>query len=151
MGFTHLAHNVRLGKRVIVVNGALLGGYADIGDGAFISGNCVVHQFVHVGRLAMLGGAGGLTQDLPPFCTARPLSINTVVGLNVVGLRRADISAGERRAIRAAFKILYQSGLNTTDAVAQMKAAFPSGPASELWRFTAQSERGICSLARGRE
>ena len=69
MAFAHCAHNTTLGDRVILANGALLGGYATIDSGAFISGNAVVHQFCRVGRLAMMGGMSGVSKDVPPFCT----------------------------------------------------------------------------------
>jgi UDP-N-acetylglucosamine acyltransferase len=147
MALTHVAHNVRLGRRVIIANGSMLGGYVEIGDGAFVSGAVLVHQFVKIGRLAMLGGAAGLSKDVPPFCTAQSMGRNVVVGLNVVGLRRAGIGVEDRRAIKGAFNMLYQSGLNVSQAVAQMKTAFPSGPAHEVAVFVEQSQRGICRFS----
>jgi UDP-N-acetylglucosamine acyltransferase len=71
MACSHAAHNVRVGDNVILANGALLGGYAEIGERAFLSGNVAVHQFCRVGRLAMMGGNSATSKDVPPFCWCR--------------------------------------------------------------------------------
>ena len=147
MGFSHCAHNVRLGKQVIVANGAVLAGYVEVGERAFISGNVSIHQFTKIGRVVMLGGGCGVSKDVPPFCTVRPASLNTITGLNTVGLRRAGISAEDRALIKQAFKVLYRSGLNTSQAVERLAAEFTTGPASEFAGFIAGSERGICPPA----
>jgi UDP-N-acetylglucosamine acyltransferase len=145
MAFSHYAHNVKVGRNVVVANGAMLGGYVEIGDGAFISGNVCIHQFVRIGRLAMLGGGSGISKDVPPFCLVRPVALNEVVGLNVVGLRRAGMSVAEREAIHKAFHILYQSGLNVSQAVEAMRTTNPSGAAAEFCAFIETSTRGICA------
>ncbi len=148
MANSHLAHNVRLGRRVIVANGSLLAGYVEVGDGAFISGNTGVHQFVRIGRLAMLGGAAGFSKDVPPFCMTKSGWFNRVAGLNVVGLKRAGVAPEVRLQLKQAYAMLYRSGLNVSQAVARMKTAFPDGPARELWEFAEASKRGICSDVR---
>ena len=144
MATAHLAHNVKLGSRVIIANGTMLGGYVQVGERAFISGAVVIHQFVRIGRLAMLGGQVGLSKDVPPFCTALSGVVNTVVGLNVVGMRRAGLGTAERQSIKEAFALLYRSGLNVSQAVERIRAAVPAGPALELAEFVAHSQRGIC-------
>jgi UDP-N-acetylglucosamine acyltransferase len=149
MSNSHYAHNVKLGRNVIVVSNALLAGYVEAGDRAFISGNCVVHQFVRIGRVAMLGGASGVSQDVPPFCTVRPLSGNTLLGLNIVGMRRAGITPEERLQIKEAFHLFYRSGLVGSQAVEEMKKRFTSGPAAEFAAFVASSKRGVCALGVG--
>jgi len=146
MALSHLGHNVKLGRNVIVANGALLAGYVDVGDNVFISGNCVVHQFVTIGRLAMLGGTCGVSKDIPPFCLVKPLEGNKILGLNSVGLRRSTLSKEERQEIKEAFKLLYLSDLNISHALEKIKSAFPAGPASEFSAFIEKSERGICSM-----
>lgn len=148
MAFSHFAHNVRLGRKIIVANAALLAGYVEVDDGAFISGSVVIHQFVKIGRLAMLGGQSGIGKDIPPFCMTESATRNRIAGLNLVGLKRAGIGPEERKAIKQGFEILYRSGLNVGQAVERMKTEFPSGPASELWRFVERSERGICGTIR---
>ncbi len=146
MSFSHLAHNVRLGEGVIVANGALLAGYVEVGDRAFVSGNVCVHQFVHVGRLAMLGGNCGVSKDVPPFCTVRPVALNRVAGLNIVGMRRAGFDEAQRRDVKKAFDTLYRSGLNTHQALHALDRAFPAGPGREIHDFVAASMRGICAF-----
>ncbi len=144
MAFSHFAHNVQLADDVIVANGALLAGYVAVGSRAFISGNVAVHQFARVGRLAMLGGGAMISKDVPPFCTMRPAMENVVAGLNVVGMRRAGVSSADRAAVRRAFKLLYHSGLNVSQAQEQLETQFSEGLARELFDFIAESERGIC-------
>jgi UDP-N-acetylglucosamine acyltransferase len=144
MAFSHFAHNVELSDNVIVANGALLGGYVSVGARAFISGNVAVHQFVRIGRLVMLGGGAMISKDVPPFCTARPAMENGVGGINVIGMRRAGMSPDDRAATKAAFKILYLSGLNVSQAKEALAERFTSGPGREIHDFVAASERGIC-------
>jgi len=133
-----------------VANAALLAGYVSVGDRAFISGNVGIHQFVRIGRLAMLGAHSILTKDVPPFCTVHTATANGISGLNVVGLRRAGIGSTERKAIRQAFKVLYTSGLNVSQAKQRIAEQFPSGPANEFCGFIESSRRGLCGLASGR-
>lgn len=151
MANSHLAHNVKLGNNVIVVNGALLAGYVEVGEKAFISGNCVIHQFVKIGRLAMLGGNSGISKDVPPFCTAWSVHLNAIAGLNVVGMRRAGISAADRLTIKRIFTILFRSGLNTAQAVQKLKSEENSPYALEFCRFIESSKRGICGYKSGSE
>lgn len=148
MANSHFAHNVKLGRSVIVVTGALCAGYAEIGDRAFVSGNCAIHQFVRIGRLAMLGGISAVSKDVPPFFTTRPLTASTILSCNVVGMRRAGMSADERMQVRKAFALLYRSGLNISQALQQIRSTFNSGPALEICDFVEKSKRGICGYAK---
>lgn len=151
MGHTHVAHNCRLGNRVITVNGAVLGGYVEVGDRAFISAHVMVHQFVKIGGGVMIGGAAGLSKDVPPYCLVESMARNCVQGLNVVGARRAGLSAEDRRQIKEAFKMLYLSELNVSQALERMKARFSCGPAAEFTAFVERSGRGICRYSGSRE
>lgn len=151
MGFSHFAHNVRLGKAVTVANGVLLGGYAQVGDGAFLSGNCAVHQFVRVGRLAMLGGLSAVSKDVPPFCTVRTGAFNRIAGLNVVGMRRAGMGPGERGEVKAAFRLLYRSGLAVSEACRRIQETFSEGPALEFCSFVESSKRGLMGTGPAKE
>ncbi len=146
MANAHLAHNVCLGRKVIVVNAALLAGYVEVGDGAFIGGAVVIHQYVRIGRLAMLGGSSGLGKDVPPFCMVAGMHLNRVAGLNVVGQRRAGIAPEQRREIKRAFTLLYRSGLNVSAAEQAIRAEFKVGPALEIADFVAGGKRGICAM-----
>lgn len=148
MANSHLAHNVALGRRVMVANGALLAGYVEVGEGAFISGNAAIHQFCRIGRLAMVGGGSTLSQDVPPFCMTRTGGCNEVVGLNVVGLRRAGFTAEARLEIKRAFNLLYRQSQPLARAIERIRAEFPPGPARELADFAAATKRGLCALSR---
>ncbi len=145
----HLAHNVKLGRRVLIVNNALLAGYVEVGDGAIISGGAVIHQFTRIGRLAMLSGLSGIGKDVPPFCVCAGVNLNTVAGLNVVGMRRAGLGPDDRKQIKRAFDILYRRNLNFRAVPAAIRAEFPAGPALEIADFVAASKRGVCPYRGG--
>ena len=146
MALSHFAHNVRLGDRVIVANGAVLGGYVEVGERAFISGNCSVHQFVRIGKLVMMSGNSGVSKDVPPFCTVRGAMANRISGLNVVGMRRADMKPEERKQVRQAFKLLYNSGLNVSQALPRITQECHGAAIREFTEFIAASKRGICGF-----
>lgn len=145
MANSHVAHNCQIGSHVILANGALLGGHAIVQDRAFISGNCLVHQFCRVGTLAMMQGGAAISKDLPPFCVA--LRDNEMCGLNVVGLRRANVSAQERAELKRLYRLLFRSGKNFGNAVAEAKENFSSASAKILLEFVAAAKRGICADA----
>lgn len=150
MATAHLAHNVRLANRVLVVSGALLAGHVQVADRAFISGNAVVHQFTRIGRLAMLGGACGVSRDVPPFCTVKPLTANELLGLNIVGLRRAGVGPDDRLALKKAFQLWFRSGLNLRQATAEVRRQMSAcALAMEMADFIESTRRGICVCARG--
>ncbi len=138
MAGAHLGHNCAIGNNVIIANNCLLGGYVAVDDGAFLGGGCVFHQFMRVGRLAITQGTSGFGKDIPPFVAAA--GVNKVVGLNVVGLRRAGFSAEERAEIKAAFRLLYESGLNVSQALAQARAQKWGEARAGVFRFRRQRE-----------
>ncbi len=146
MAYSHLAHNVRLGSRVILANNVLLAGHVEVGDGVFIGGSAAVHQFCRIGRLAMVGGLSAVSKDIPPFCTHASGAFNSIAGLNVVGLRRNGFDGPARAEIRSAFKTLYASGLNVSQAVEKIRAAYSSSAVLEMCEFIANSKRGICAF-----
>jgi UDP-N-acetylglucosamine acyltransferase len=151
MAYSHLAHNVQLGNNVIVANGALLAGYVEVGERAFISGNCLVHQFARVGRLVMLAGGSAIHKDVPPFCMTRSTTLNKIMGLNTVGLRRAGFTSEERLTLKRAFKILYQSNLLIPEALAKLETEFDSDLTREMCDFIKKSQRGIAGYVRQRQ
>jgi len=142
MQHSHLAHNVVLGDSVILAGGALLAGYARVDDGAFISGNCLVHQFVRVGTLALMQGGSGISKDLPPFMVAH--EVNKLSGLNIVGMRRAGISASDRQELKQLYRALFREGKNLRDALVAAREKFSSRSAKVMLDFIASSKRGIC-------
>ena len=143
MANSHVAHNCVVGNHVILANGALLGGHAVVQDRAFISGNCCVHQFVRVGALAMMQGGAAVSKDLPPFCVA--LRVNEMCGLNVVGLRRANVPSSERLELKRLYHFLFRGGKNLREALAEAEKNFSGAAVKVLLEFAATAKRGVCA------
>ncbi|MBI1338125.1 MAG: acyl-ACP--UDP-N-acetylglucosamine O-acyltransferase [Phycisphaera sp.] len=138
---SHVGHDCVIGNHVTLVNGALLGGHVVIADRANIGGNASVHQFCRVGRLAMLSGTRGITQDLPPFCTV--FNSRRVSALNLVGLRRNGHKDNIDN-LKLAFNLLYRRELATPNAVERIRKELGHDPACvELADFVATTTRGI--------
>jgi UDP-N-acetylglucosamine acyltransferase len=149
MANSHVAHNCRLGDRVMMANGVLLAGHVEVGERVFLGGGTTVHQFTRIGRLAMVSGMSAVKRDVPPFCMTRELS-SGVMGLNTVGLRRAGIGSEDRMALKRAFRILYRSGLALSRALERIEAEVDNLLAAELVEFIAGSKRGIAGYVGGR-
>ena len=148
MAGAHVGHNCLIGNNVIIANNCLLAGHVRVDDGAFLGGGSTFHQHMHVGRLVMVQGSSAFGKDLPPFVIAAER--NFVFGLNVVGLRRAGFSAKDRDEIKAAFKLVYQSGLNVRQALEKAGTIKFGAPAREFLDFVeAAKKRSICPLKRG--
>lgn len=151
MALSHVAHDCRLGDRVILINYAGITGHCVIGDQATIGGYTGLVPFTRVGRLAYVGGQGKVTRDLPPFMLADG-SPAVVHGVNLVGLRRAGVPADERRAIQEAHRILYRSGLTPARALERLRRELPAIPVVQaLVDFVASARRGICPGAGARD
>jgi len=143
MAGAHVGHNCEIGNNVIIANNCLLGGHVRVGDGAFLGGGGIFHQHMHIGRLALTQGGSGFSKDIPPFVIAA--EINYVFGVNVVGLRRAGFSGQDRDEIKAAFKLLYTSGLNISQALEKADTMKFGKAAREFFEFVANAKkRGIC-------
>lgn len=141
----HLGHNSVIGNHVIIANNVLLGGHVEIQDRVFVGGGCVFHQFLRIGSLAMVRGGCAFSKDIPPFLIAA--GVNSVAGLNVVGLRRAGFSADDRKEAKEAFKLLYRSGLNTRQALEESRNRTWGNPGNLFFDFvSAAKKRGICDL-----
>jgi UDP-N-acetylglucosamine acyltransferase len=141
MSNAHIAHNCRVGRRVIVCSGALVAGHVVLEDQAFVSGNCVVHQHVRVGQLAILRGLSRTSRDVPPYCIMD--GTHTVRGLNRIGLRRAGFDAARIRALTTAFRILFRVRTNLGQAVARVEAEVQSPDVDTLLAFIRSSRRGV--------
>jgi UDP-N-acetylglucosamine acyltransferase len=146
---SHVGHNCVMGNHVILAGGALLAGHAAAQDRAFISGNCLVHQFTRVGTLAMMQGGSAVSKDLPPFTIA--LHQNEICGLNIIGLRRAGFTSEQRLQLKAAYRLLFRSGKNLRAAITEAQSQFPDGPARTLVDFVATAKRGVCSDVSGKK
>ncbi|HWE36941.1 MAG TPA: acyl-ACP--UDP-N-acetylglucosamine O-acyltransferase [Isosphaeraceae bacterium] len=130
---SHLGHDCKVGDGCTLVNGALVAGHVQLDDGCILSGHAAIQQRVRVGRLAMLGGLGSTSKDIPPFVLQQ--GYNSVSGLNVVGLRRAGVPAESINALRAAFRILYKEG--RSQAAALERIATDLGQVAEVAEFVA--------------
>ena len=139
----HIAHNCRIGNNTVIASCALVAGYVEIEDQAFVSGGVGIHQYSRIGRLAMIGGLTRVNSDVPPFFLYAGLYV-AARGLNVVGLRRAGFTADQVKALKTAYRILYRSGLKLEEALARIEAEAPTNHTAHLVRFIRASERGIC-------
>lgn len=141
MQHAHVAHNCVVGDDTIIAGGALLAGHAVVQDRAFVSGNCLVHQFCRVGTLAMMQGGAAISKDLPPFCVA--LRENEMCGLNVIGLRRAGITAEQRLELKKIYQALFRGGNRLRTAIEETRKLFSSAPAKILIDFVEEAKRGV--------
>jgi UDP-N-acetylglucosamine acyltransferase len=142
MAHSHVAHDCQLGNGCILANGALLGGHCVVGDRAYLSGNCAVHQFCRIGRLALLSGVSSTTKDIPPFIMQE--GRNVVVGVNLVGMRRAGLTGAQVNGVRRAYHILYRDGLTVPVALARAEQELGHIDAvAEMLAFIRQPGRGI--------
>jgi UDP-N-acetylglucosamine acyltransferase len=142
MAGSHIAHDCVIGNSCIFANGALVAGHCTIEDNVYMSGNSAVHQFVRVGRLALLGGVSGSSKDMPPFIIQQ--YINVAAGVNVVGMRRAGVPTAHIDAVRRAFQIIYRSHMVLPQALARIEEELGTFPeVAELVAFIRASTRGI--------
>jgi UDP-N-acetylglucosamine acyltransferase len=143
MAYAHIAHDVIIGDNCIIVNAVQIGGHVHVDDWAIIGGSTPIHQFCKVGKHAMVGAAFKVVKDVPPFVLAgeEPMRFN---GLNSVGLRRRGFTPEQLDILKKVYKIIYDSGLNVTQAKVQIKNEFPSDPlVKEVIDFIENSKRGI--------
>lgn len=139
---SHIAHDCHIGNNVILVNNTMMAGHVTVQDRAYVAGGAGVQQFCRVGRLATVGGQARLTKDLPPFVTMDGVTC-TVVGLNLVGLRRAGYDRHDIRQLKEAYRLIYRSGLTWKELLEQLPTAFSEGPATEFYEFFSTGERGF--------
>jgi UDP-N-acetylglucosamine acyltransferase len=143
MAYSHVAHDCRLGHRIIMANGATLGGHVEVGDAVNIAGLVAVHQFVRIGCHAMVGGGSAVLRDVPPYMMASGNHAR-LFGLNRRGLQRAGFSAESIHALKQAYRLLYRSGLQFAQACEALREGGPHTPeVNYLVQFLGQSERGF--------
>lgn len=143
MAYSHIAHDCVLKDHIIVGNATQLAGEVEVDDFAILSGGTLVHQFSRIGQHAMIQGGSRLGKDIPPYITAGREPI-TYSGVNVVGLRRRGFTNEQIGNIQEIYRILYQSGLNNTDAVKHIESKVPDSFEKEnVLTFVNNSQRGI--------
>lgn len=147
MAYNHVAHDCKIGDRVIMSNACQLAGEVQVDDAAVIGGGCLVHQFCHLGRNIMLQGGALVNKDIPPFVKAarEPISY---VGLNSVGLHRNHFTEEEIKQISDIYRIIYLSDLNVSNAVKMILETLPESEfRTEIVDFVTNSGRGIIRSA----
>ena len=150
MAYTHVAHDCLIGNGVIMSNAATLGGHIMVEDKAIIGGLAAVHQFSRIGRYAFVGGASAVARDVPPFTMVLGNRAK-LVGLNLVGLKRAGFSDVTLQALKQAYETLFQSSLNTKEAVEKVRQELVHIPEIQhLLEFIESTERGLVPV-NGRE
>ena len=144
MAYTHIAHDCQLGSRIVLSNCATLAGHVQVDDFAIIGGLSAVHQFVHIGIHAFVGGMTGVAQDLPSWMLAAG-SRALVHGPNLVGMRRAGASDQAISAMKKAYRLIWRSSIPRSDALEQLTVEYHNIPeVMEFVNFIRKSERGIC-------
>lgn len=146
MAFSHIAHDCKIGNKVVICNGVLFAGFGEVQDGAFISGYVIIHQFVRIGRLTIISGLARINQDVPPFMMV--VGDSRVWGLNLVGLRRAGFNRNDIKQIRKAHNFIYRKGLPLKKALAELEK-IESDKVKEMIIFILSSMRGICGPQKG--
>jgi UDP-N-acetylglucosamine acyltransferase len=139
----HIAHNCKIGSNTVIASCALVAGYVEVEDQAFISGGVVIHQYSKIGRLAMLGGNTRVNSDVPPYFLYSDFNV-AAKGLNMVGLKRAGFTMAEVGALKTAYKLLYRTNLKLEDALARIETEVPTSHTLHLVAFIRSSKRGIC-------
>ena len=122
MAYCHVAHDCEIGNHVILSNATNMAGHVAIEDWAIISGLVAIHQFVRIGAHAFVGGGSRIPQDVPPYCRVAGNPSPKLYGLNTVGLERRGFSAESRRRLKMAYRILFQSDLTRSRAIARVEA-----------------------------
>jgi len=143
MAYAHVAHDCQVGSGTVFNNAAMLAGHVTVEDFVTIGGFSGVHQFCRVGRYAFIGGASVVTQDALPFVKSVG-NRASAYGINTVGLERKGFSPERIAALKRAYRILFQSGLNTTQALEKIESEIKGyEDVDYLVAFIRSSERGV--------
>lgn len=144
LAYAHIGHDCHVGNHTLFVNGATLAGHVEVEDFATIGAFSPVHQFCRIGRYAYIGASTVITQDVPPFSRVVTERETKSFGVNTIGLERRGFDAERIRAIQRAYRLLIRSKLNTSQAIAEMRATLNgSADVEELIRFIESAERGV--------
>jgi UDP-N-acetylglucosamine acyltransferase len=144
MAVVHVAHDCTLGDGVIIANNVVMGGHVTIEDGAVIGGSAALHQFVRIGRGAMVGGVSGVEADVIPFGLVMGNRAR-LTGLNIIGLRRRGLEAAAIRTLRSAFRLLFRHEGVFAARLAEARMRYGTDPVvAEILSFIeAPSKRGL--------
>jgi UDP-N-acetylglucosamine acyltransferase len=143
MSYAHVAHDCRLGNRIIMSNAATLGGHTEIGDHAILGGLAATHQFVRIGAYAFVGGKSGVDRDVPPFMMISGERAK-LYGVNRRGLRRHGFSQEVIDGLKKAYRIIWREERSLEEALIKARGEIPSSPELEmLLGFFKGSKRGV--------
>jgi len=142
MAYAHIAHNCKVGNNVIIANSGTLGGHVEIDDYAIIGGLVGIHQFCRIGKHSIIGGCSKVVMDIIPYIMAdghpaRPY------GLNIIGLKRRNFSEEKIKILNEAYKIIFKSGLNTSQALKKLEEMNDCEEVKDIIEFIKSSKRGI--------
>lgn len=143
MAYSHIAHDCAVADNCVLANCATLAGHVTIEDKAVIGGLVAIHQFCRIGKLSIIGGCSKVVQDIPPFstCDGHPAK---VYGLNLIGLKRAQVSGQALSDLKSAFKYLFFNGLSKTHAIEKVLNGIAESPEIRyVIDFVKASSRGI--------
>ena len=143
MAYTHIAHDCKTGRKVILSNNATLAGHITIGDNATIGGLVAIHQFVRIGDYAFIGGKSAVVKDVPPYVIASGDRAK-LHGLNSVGLKRHGFSENTLSSLKKTYRIIFRIGLTMNEAIERVRAEVEQIPEVLAFiDFIKSSQRGI--------
>ena len=143
MAYCHVAHDCILHNNIIMSNATQLAGEVEVDDFAIIGGGSLVHQFTHIGGHVMVQGGSRINKDVPPFAIAAREPVE-FCGINSIGLNRRGFTAEQIHTIQEVYRLIYNSGMNTTQALIQVEATIPASPERDMiLNFVKSSPRGI--------
>ena len=143
MAYCHVAHDCVLGNNIIMSNATQLAGEVVVDDYAIIGGGTLVHQFTHIGGHCMIQGGSRTSKDIPPYVIAAREPI-AYCGINSVGLNRRGFTPEQIHTIQEVYRLIYNSGLNTSNAIEQIEATIPATAERDyILDFIRNSQKGI--------
>lgn len=143
MAYTHVAHDCKIGRRVVLSNNATLAGHVDVGNNAVIGGLVAIHQFTRIGDYAFIGGKSAVVKDVPPYVIAAGDRAK-LYGLNTVGLKRYEFSPETLSKLKKTYRIIFRIGLTVNEAVERVRAEVDQIPeVVNFVNFVKLSHRGI--------
>ena len=143
MAYTHIAHDCKTGRMVVMANNATLAGHITIGDYATVGGLTAIHQFVKVGDYAFIGGKSAVVKDIPPFVIAAGDRAQ-LHGMNSVGLKRHGFTQNTINELKKVYRIIFRIGLTRNEALERVKAEVEQIPeVVKFLEFILSSQRGI--------
>ncbi|MEO1004692.1 MAG: acyl-ACP--UDP-N-acetylglucosamine O-acyltransferase [Cyanobacteria bacterium J06638_38] len=148
MAYSHVGHNCVIENEVIIANSVAIAGHVRVESMATISGVLGIHQFVHIGRMAMVGGMSRISRDVPPYMTVEgnPARVRS---LNLIGLKRRGVNSDDIRQLKKAFRLLYLQHLPLKEAIERLELLADSSHLQHLQEFMqaslADNRRGLIS------